>query len=128
MKLLVQEVGSDAASHLAGEASEVASASIGYVETRSALARAARDGRLPGAHLREARRELELTWEELNVVDLDSRILATAGDATDAFALSAGDAIHLASALMLDDSDLLFATWDDKLGQAARDSGLAVAP
>ena len=48
VKLLVEEDGSDEAALLAETVTETVSASIAYVEARSALGRAACDGRLPG--------------------------------------------------------------------------------
>jgi hypothetical protein len=128
VKLLVEEEGSDIASRLFENASEVAAATIGYVEARSSLARAVRDGRLPGDRRRRARAALELMWEELNAVGLEDGIVTAAGDVADRFRLRAGDAIHLASALVLAEPVLVFLTWDEELAQAAREAGLAVAP
>ena len=103
-------------------------ASIGYVETRSALGALARDGRLRGSRGGRARLELERIWCDLNVVQLDDHLLSLSGDAAVFSRLRAGDAIHLASAVVLADPDLVLATWDRDLGRAARDTGLAVAP
>ena len=50
------------------------------------------------------------------------------GDTAVLSRLRAGDAIHLASALVLGDPDLVMATWDQGLGRAAREVGLAIAP
>ena len=72
--------------------------------------------------------ELERVWGEVNVVDLELVLVARSGDVAEQARLRAGDAIHLATALSLDEPDLLFATWDDELQRAALESGLPVAP
>lgn len=107
---------------------ELVAASIGYVETRSALGAMTRTGRLRGPHRERARVELEEIWQDMNVVHLDDRLVGLAGDAAEGSRLRAGDAIHLTSALMVADPDLVFVTWDLELGRAAREAGLAVVP
>jgi hypothetical protein len=104
------------------------SASIGYVEARAALGRAAREGRLRDLALDDARAGLDTIWEASNVVALDSDLIRHAGNVAEHARLRAGDAIHLASAMLLDEPDLVFATWDAELHRAAREAGLAVAP
>ena len=128
MKLLVREPGSDEASTLAGSATELTSASIGYVEARSALGRAAGAGRLSRDRQEAARAELHEIWAEMTIIDLDDELVTAAGDVAETCRLGAGDAIHLAVALELDEPELLFATWDRDLAEAAREAGLAVAP
>jgi uncharacterized protein len=128
VKLLVEEEGSDAAALLVEMATDLVSATIGYVEARSALSRAALDGRLPGRRGRNARIELERVWEETTVLDLGIDLAAFAGEVAARWRLRAGDAIHLASALSLDEPDLLFATWDAELRRAVLEAGVAVAP
>lgn len=103
-------------------------ASIGYVEARSALGRAARDGTLGRRLVARTTRDLAALWHELTVLELDAELVSYAGDIADHRGLRAGDAIHLAAALRLNEPDLLFATWDRALQRAAIDSGLAVTP
>ena len=128
MKLLVHEQGSDVAKSLFATATVLFTASLGYVEARSALGREARSGRLRGARYDRARAELERIWLASSVVHLDRDLVARAGDVSELQRLTAGDAIHLTSALVLGDPELTFATWDEALGRAAREVGLAVAP
>ena len=128
MKLLIREPGSDQASALVQSATELTAASIGYVEARSALGKAARAGRLSRGRQSAARAELHEIWGEMTVIDLDDELLTAAGDVAEARRLGAGDAIHLAVALELDDPLLVFAAWDEALRNAAREAGLAVAP
>ena len=99
-----------------------------YPESRAALASARRSGRVTLDLAEDARGELERRWDGLDVVELDDALSRAAGDVADAFALRAGDAIHLAAALELRDPELVVATWDGQLRRAALDAGLAVAP
>jgi uncharacterized protein len=128
VKLLVSEEGSDLASILAAEASEIVSASILYVEARAALARAVRDGRLRGGQRVAARSELEHVWEEVIAIELGLELIRRSGEAAELTGLRANDAIHFAAALSLDEPELLLATWDQDLARAAREAGVVVAP
>lgn len=128
MKLLAEEQGSAVAKSLFEAATEVFTASVGYVEARSALGRLARAGRVRGADRNRARAELERVWLASSVVHLDRDLVARAGDVSELQGLRAGDAIHLTSALVLDEPELVFATWDQELGRAAREAGFAVVP
>lgn len=128
MKVLAREPDYDVVISLMGSAHRLFVASIGYVEARSALGALARDGRLQGRRGAQARLELEQVWRDVNVVHLDDRLVDIAAETADRSQLRAGDAIHLSSALVLADPDLVLATWDHELGRAARDAGVAVAP
>jgi hypothetical protein len=116
------------AGELVDGASEVVAASIAYVEARAAVARAFAGGRLTRRGRRGARLELDTIWEELTALELDLDLVRQAGDVAERSGLRAGDAIHLATALRLDEPDLLIATWDGELRRAALESGIAVAP
>jgi hypothetical protein len=128
VKIVVHEPDSDMARSLFETAGELVSASLGYVEARSALSRLAREGRMRGAVRDHARVALEQIWQKANIVDLDARLVGRAGDVSELLGLRASDAIHLTSALAVESPELVFATWDDELGRAARRAGLAVAP
>jgi uncharacterized protein len=128
VKLLIREPGSDQASSLVASATELISASIGYVEARSALGKAARAGRLSRSRQGIARAELHEIWAEMTIVNLDEELVTAAGNVTETRRLGAGDAIHLTAALVVDEPLLVFATWDEALRSAAREVGLAVAP
>lgn len=99
-----------------------------YPETRSALARARRAGRLDARGHEIARSDLEDDWERFDVVELGDLVARAAGEVVERFPLRAGDAVHLASALLVADPDLTFVTWDRRLARAAHETGLAVAP
>jgi predicted nucleic acid-binding protein len=61
-------------------------------------------------------------------VELTTAAGQHAGRLTRSHALRGADAVHLASALAVGDSDLVMAVWDRRLHQGARSAGLRVAP
>jgi len=128
VKLLLAEEGSGQAAELWDGAAAVRMASVGYAEVRAALAAARRSRRLSRGGLATARAKLERRWSEIDVQDLDDLLVRMAGDVAETFALRALDAVHLAAALALDDEELVFASWDERLRTAAQTEGLAVAP
>lgn len=128
MKLVVYEQDSEVALSLFEGASRLVSASLGYVEARSALSRLSHEGHLRGTWRDRAPAELERIWRAVDVVQLDDGIVHGAGDVADLLRLRAGNAIHLASALAVAGPELVLATWDAELREAAVDAGLAVAP
>lgn len=109
-------------------ASERASARTTYPEARAALAAAARAGRISRAALRRACADLDSMITEMRIVELDARIAAVAGDLAERHALRGYDAVHLASALAIDDPELVVATWDGDLARAAVAAGRRAAP
>ena len=74
------------------------------------------------------RGELETRWQALSVAEVDRPLVEAAAQAAEYHGLRANDAVHLASALILDDSELVFASWDEELRREAARAGLAVAP
>jgi len=101
---------------------------VGYAEVRSALAAASRAGRMSARRLDAALDELEGRWSSLATIEVDEMIARGAGLLAGRHALRALDAIHLASALRLEDPELVVVSWDERLRRAALDEGIAVAP
>lgn len=128
VKLLLEEPGAEDARDLWDEADLVTVALIAYPEARSALAAAHRDHRISSAELEVAKRKLNRLWTQTQVVDFDEPVAVSAGDAAETFGLRGYEAVHLATALILQDESLLVATWDADLRAAALDVGLRVAP
>jgi predicted nucleic acid-binding protein len=83
------------------------------------VAAAHRSGRLDAHTLSKAARSIEALYEELDVIGLDAALARVAGDLAERHALRGYDAVHLASALAIDDRDLVMATWDRDLAAAA---------
>jgi hypothetical protein len=127
VKLVVSEEGTDDAGAL-WDASDVAITSrLAYAEARAALAAARRAKRVSGEDLEEAKRLLERRFEELDLVEVTSEVVRSAGDVAEEYGLRGYDAIHLASALMIDGSGVVLVTWDRELAKAGRAEGFDLA-
>jgi predicted nucleic acid-binding protein len=61
-------------------------------------------------------------------VELEPGVARAAGEVAEGFGLRAYDAVHLASALVVDEGDTLVGTGDRALATAASAAGLGVAP
>lgn len=127
VKLLVGEDGSDLM-RIWWDESEATTNRIAYPEARAALAAARREGRLSQAGLRDAKANLELRWEQMDIVEVTDTLARQAGDLAEEHSLRAYDGLHLGAALSLEDADLIMVTWDRSLGMAAHNAGLGVAP
>ncbi len=119
IKLLIEEQGSDRAAEIWRRADLAVSSQLLYVEARAALAAAHRGGRLDHPGLAQAGAGLETVHSELRVIALDEPLVRAAGDLAEQLALRGYDAVHLASALAINADDVLLATWDHDLGEAA---------
>lgn len=99
-----------------------------YPEARAAAAAAHRNGRLDAAQLRAAVRAIDEIYDELTKVTVDAALARAAGALAERRALRGYDAVHLASALSIDSSEVVLATWDRALADAAGKEGLVIAP
>jgi predicted nucleic acid-binding protein len=127
-KLVLAEPGWHEARSLWDSSEIVASSWIALPEVRSALERARRGGRIGRKRLQRAIAEFEDGWARMVAVVVDLTVGTRAAALTSKHALRGQDAIHLASALRLDDDELVLATWDRRLKEAALAEGVAVAP
>lgn len=75
-----------------------------------------------------AKKEWEIYWNNLRVVEASRPLLATAGDLAEIHRLRGYDAVHLASALCFPPSRVIMVTWDGRLREAALSAGLRIAP
>lgn len=100
---------------------------LAYPEARAALAAARQAGRLTAAGHRTAVTDLETLHAAAHIVGIDESLAREAGDLAAEHHLRGYDAVHLASALRLGGQTMLI-TWHDRLTEAARAAGLAVAP
>jgi hypothetical protein len=123
VKLLLNEPDAEEARSLWSGADAVFTAAVAEVEARAAIAR-----RLRARSATLARSELAARWSEMEIVLIDEPLLAAAGGTAEQYRLRALDALHLAAARRLFDSQLVFACWDEELRSAARSAGLATAP
>ncbi len=112
--------------------SETAATSrLSHVEIASALARRCREGSFAPAERDRAIAALEADVPSLLVVELSEQTAAAARRLLIRHALRAGDAIQLASALLLPRAageSLPFVAFDERLKIAAREEGFPVLP
>jgi predicted nucleic acid-binding protein len=81
------------------------------------MAAAGRNHDLGQRELRSAARAWEGYWAATRPVELIAAVERHAGGLTALHALRGADAVHLASALAIEDSDLVVAVWDGRLTQ-----------
>lgn len=128
VKLLVLETGSPLAVALWERADAVVTSRIADIEVKSVLAAAERIGRIDAAPAATARDRWKELWPGLAKVEVTEALSDRAADLADRRPLRAGDALHLASALLLRDANPVLAVWDRRLAAAGRAEGLTVLP
>jgi predicted nucleic acid-binding protein len=106
----------------------VASSQLIYPEARAAAAAAHRGSRIDARTLRTAVRAIDELCQELDMIGLDDTLARVAGDLAERHALRGYDAVHLASAIAVDDPDLVMATWDRDLATASIEQNHTVVP
>jgi uncharacterized protein len=92
---------------------------VGYVEVVRAVSLAAGSS---------AVRAVRAEWPAFGVVEVDETLVERAAQLARKRELRSLDALHLAAALVLPRTGLVFATWDVRLHVAAREEGLALLP
>lgn len=128
VKLVVEEEGSRDAAEFWNAAAAVSSSRIAHPEVRAALAAANRDGRLDLEGHERAKERWHRYRASLRVVELTRELEEAAGELAERHALSGSDALHLAAALTLAETEPVVATWDRRLLMASQESGLATLP
>ena len=98
-KLLVSEMGSQAAREAWLAARQVSASRLLYVQARAAVATMRRAGRLSAAQDAQAKNDLSNYWQQVTVVEATPTVIEDAGDLAEQEALRGYDAVHLASAL-----------------------------
>lgn len=107
------------------ESRYVVCAEIGYAEARAALASERRHDRLDATALQTAKDQLELLWEQLSIVVVDTALVRAAGDVAERDGLRGYDAVHLAAAIT--GQATVMASADRHLVNAAHRHGLGAA-
>lgn len=126
MKRYVREAGSDLVRGWLA-AGTPATSRLTEVEVASALLRRWREGAFDTKSRDRALAALNRDFQALTVVEMGPSVTARARVLLERHQLRAGDAIQLASCLLLRDtaaSSLTFSAFDDRLSQAARAEGL----
>ena len=124
VKLYVAESGSDAVRTLVDAATVVATSSLAYTETRSALARRHRERTLARAAFASVKRAFEAEWPTYFVVEATPALCREAGAFAERYRLRAYDSVHLAAfaavAREAGADDARFSSCDAALNRAAR--------
>ena len=128
VKLYVQEAATPRIKGLTATADEMATSRIAYAEVRGAMARKHREGGITAADHAEAVAKFKADWPRFVVVEVTQQVVELAADFCGAHVLRALDAIHLASAKLLADSQtapVRVSSSDRRLASAAKAEGLA---
>lgn len=128
VKLLVAEDGSELADEVWQAADIKVASHLIYPEARAALAAAARADRIDRTRLRRALNNLESAVGSLRRIGVDQALARFAGQLAEEHALRGYDAVHLATALSIEDPSLVVATWDADFAAAALRCGRLVIP
>lgn len=103
---------------------------VSFPEVMSAINRAGKEGPCSKAEMEIAKSEFLKTWPNLVSLTIDESLIRQAGQLIFTHNLRGGDAVHLASALLLEeegsDLDIFFSSFDKNLNRAAKKEGLSV--
>lgn len=125
--LIVSERATGLCTRLWNESSRVVSVRLLYPEARAAFARANRMGRMTPNQLASAVTDLDSIIAEVDHVEITSDLAWAAGELAQSHGLRGYDAVHLAAARAVADSDLVLVTGDIDLAAAASALGVSVA-
>lgn len=130
MKAFLSEPGSDTVLGLLEEADPRCSSRLSFVECHASFARGRRDERLTSKEVATLIRDFARRWSDLIIVELDGPVGERASELAHRYWLRASDAIHLASAAQLAETepDIRFACWDRRLWKAAGVVGFTRVP
>jgi uncharacterized protein len=128
VKLVVEEDGSELAAQLWDNCDAALASRLAYPEVRAALAASARNHDLAEGELLAAEHAWEEFWAATRPVELTPAVERQAGQLAKSHALRGADAVHLASALAVNDPDLVVAVWDRRLHAGVLAAGVRVAP
>ncbi len=122
--LLVVELATAEAQQLWGDSDRVATVRLAIVETSAAIAQAARLARLTTAQHAEAKRQASHLFSVIDLVEIDAALVDHAAQLAELHSLRGCDAMHLSSALAMNDDELVFVAGDRALLRAASAAGL----
>jgi uncharacterized protein len=133
VKRYYQETGTRWVQKLFTDGVTLTCASLGVVEVTATLARKAKAREISRGRLTQKMRELDEDWSRFVQIDLGVEAVSQAREVARQRALRGADAIHLASALLLqsrfveEEDRLVFVASDRQLKDAARSAGFTVA-
>jgi uncharacterized protein len=119
VKRYVAEPGTDLVQDTMGRAERWFMCRVGFVETVRAVGLSA--GRAATVMVLEE-------WPAFEVIEVDQRLVEDAAELAIMHGLRSLDAMHLVAALTIGRDDVVLATWDRRLHDAARATGLTLVP
>ncbi len=131
VKLYVLEKNSDKIMAHVNNSQVVTTSIIAYVEARAAFARKFREKGLSESEYRKIIRTLDNDWENYFVLNVSEETVKLAGNLCEKYWLRGYDALHLASASILNKSvtgTIYFSCSDSKLNKAAQKEKLGTVP
>lgn len=131
VKRYVAEAGSDAVAELIEGARVTATAVISRTEVTAALAKAVRVGLAARENAAAGVAAFDLDWGDLIRLEVNEAVVARAAALAWSQGLRGYDAVHLACALMWQESlgdSVTLATYDRELWRGAQSSGLTAWP
>lgn len=124
--LLIEEPDSRTAAQLWDSADRIVSVRLVYAEASAALGHAARLGRITQSDLPGLTTDLDSIYGQLDLIDIDDPLVRRAGALAQEFELRGYDAVHLAGAERLEDAEVVLASGDRALLDAAAALGLSL--
>ncbi len=124
--ILIAEPSTEVCRRIWDDADRRLSSRLTYVEAAAALAMAERQGRISAEEYDDAWSNFVEIWPDVDVVDLTAELAATAAGLARTQTLRGYDAVHCASAVELNDPDLVAAAGDERLLAAWRSLSVAV--
>ena len=113
------------------KAEAIATSMVTYAETMAAVFRKKRETEGSSSLFKNILRTFRKDWESFVLVEVTSTLNDRIGKLLETYALRGFDAIHLASALTIHQTnpgDFIFACYDQKLLQVAQLNGLQTLP
>jgi predicted nucleic acid-binding protein len=131
VKRYVTERQSEETIDLTAAAEVVATSMVSRAEVAAAFAKAVRSGLLSEQEARRAQRTFAGEWQDIARIPVTEALVARAETLAWDHALRGYDAVQLASALTWQESvgtEIMFATFDRQLWEAARQAGINAWP
>lgn len=123
--LLVDEPSSSLCARIWDDADAVITARSAYVEVAAALAQAEQLGRISHQEHRDALGFLDDKWTQLQLVEIDQKLMIRAAQLAEQYQLRGYDATHCAAAEFVSDEEVASVGGDAKLLAAWRAMALA---
>jgi len=127
VKLYIAEFGSERMREFVARGEPMAVSALAFAEMHATFSRRRREGLLLASELEQIQLSFAADWETLLQVPLGAAVLKRVPRLCESHPLRGADAVHLASALLLQEEGLetVFACSDHRLLEAAATEGLA---